>query len=501
MGFLAAFLAVFAYVVGGSNSEVTDEPPRYIEAREKEPVSQVGRGGTARLVFPVSMKPDCLNPYLPGCRGAKALGGVVFEGLFALGPSGEYKPVLAAGTPSYADETLSLEPMTIEVRLRENAAFSDGEAVTSADVEWTYEQAAALADTGKMSPLYSGFSRLEEVEAEGPKTVTLTFEEPYSEWRTLLTAPVLPEHVYGEREFAALPLVEEPVGSGPFLLDEMSESAINFSASARYWREQLEFPRLDGLEIVFKGPSDSAESLSSGRVDFGFFTQPASAPDAGSLLRSEAARTRTELLVFNSRTLDDGLRQALIGDVNRRKVAFEAGPKATDAAFTGIEAPPEGAWSNQNSSTSSPAESLRLVYPAGGPARDRAARSVVEQLGSSGVEVEAERVSPGEFFRETLPSGSFDLAITDFGSLTEYESLTPFLPEDSSQAVLQSLAEMDEQGQYLARTQRVMADENALLPLYVWPDSYAWSSTLSGPAPDASQRAVLWNIREWGFFK
>ncbi len=505
MGLLAVLLAAFAYVAGsGGSPETTDEPPRYIEPREKEPVSQVGQGGTARMALPVSMTPGCLNAYLPGCRGAEALDGVVFEGPLALAPSGEYRSSLAEETPSYSDGSLSLDPMTIELRIRPNAAFSDGESVTGEDVEWTYGEAAKLADEGRISPLYSGFARLEEVEATGPKSVSLSFDGPYSEWQSLLTAPVLPKHVYGGRDFAALPLDEDPVGSGPFLLGGMTGGGISFTANARYWRAMLEFPRLDGLEVEFSGSQRAAGSLASGRADFGFFTHPGAAPDSGGLLRSEAKRDRTEILAFNSRQVDDDLRSYLAGSLDRNGISARAADdlQTTGSAFPGSH-PPEAGWGGDPSSSqaSAPAEPLRLAYPTGGPARDMAAEAVVAQLEGSGVEVEAERLSPEEFFGDALPSGDFDLAMMDFSSPAEYEALSPFLPDNSARAVSLSLGEMEDHSQYLAQTQRIMASEDALLPLYIWPDSYAWSSTLSGPEPDTPQRAVAWNVGEWGFFK
>jgi peptide/nickel transport system substrate-binding protein len=502
MAFLAVSLAVFAYVAAsGGGSETTDEPPRYIEPRESEPVSQVGQGGTARMSLPVSMRPGCLNPYLPGCRGAENLNGVVFEAPLALAPSGEHRPALAAGMPSYGDGTLSLDPMTVELRLRQNASFSDGEPVTGEDVEWTYEQAAELADEGRISPMYSGFTRLEEVEVTGPKTVSLVFDGPYSEWQNLLTAPVLPAHVYGERDFDSLPLDEDPVGSGPFLLGEMAEGGIAFTANARYWRAMLEFPRLDGLEVEFAGPNRASESLASGRADFGFFTQPGTAPDSGGLLRSEAHRDRTEVLVFNSRRMNDDLRESAAESLDRRAMLSD-GLDPTGSVFPGAT-PPESGWGGGSESAASaiPAEPLTLAYPTGGPARDEAAEAVVEQLEAAGIPAEAEGFAPDEYFRDVFPSGDFDLAMMDFASPAEYEAITPFLPDNSARAVSLSLSEMEDREQYFAQTQRIMASEDALLPLHVWPDSYVWSSTLSGPEPETPQRSVAWNVGEWGFFK
>lgn len=502
MGLLAASLTVFAYVAAsGGGSEVTDEPPRYIEPREREPVSQVGQGGTARATLPVSMRPGCLNPYLPGCRGAEALNGVVFEAPLALSPSGEYRPALASSMPSYSDGTLSLNPMTVEVRIRSNASFSDGEPVTAGDVEWTYEEAAGLAEEGRISPLYAGFARLQDVEVKDEKTVSLSFDGSYSEWRTLLTAPVLPEHAYADEGLDALTLDGAPLGSGPFILGDMGEGGVSFSANARYWREMLEFPRLDGFEVEFSGPNAASEGLASGRSDFGFFTQPGTVPDSGGLLRAEAQRNRTEVLLFNSRAMDEELRSNVMEGLNRGEIIGED-LEVTGSAFPGIE-PPESGWSPQDESPTSiaPAEPLRLAYPTGGPARDGAAENLVESLEASGIPVEAERLSPEEFFGDALPSGDFDLTMLDVSSAAEYEALAPFLPENSARAVTLSLSEMEDREQYLLQTQRIMASEAALAPLYVWPDSYAWSSTLSGPEPETPQRAVAWNVGEWGFFK
>ncbi|MGH3088795.1 MAG: hypothetical protein ACRDSJ_15930, partial [Rubrobacteraceae bacterium] len=239
------------------------------------------------------------------------------------------------------------------------------------------------------------------------------------------------------------------------------------------------------------------------RVDFGSFTMPESVPDSGGLLRSESPGNRTEVLLFNSQVLDEEVRDSLAENIDRSRVSSGAGFRPTDAVFPGANPPSdEAVWSaDQNGESVSTESPLRLVYPAGGPARDAAARSVVEQLEAADVEVESERVEPKEFFAETFPSGDFDLAIMDFASPAEYAALSPFLPDDSAFAVSASLGEMDEREQYFAQTRRIMAAESALLPLYAWPDAYSWSSTLSGPQPETPRRATLWNIREWGFFK
>ncbi|MGI8650294.1 MAG: ABC transporter substrate-binding protein [Rubrobacter sp.] len=499
---VAAVLTLTFLAVGCGAPEITTEPPRGLEAGSEEPVSQIGQGGTARVALPASTAPVCFNPYLRSCEGIGYMNGVVFEGLLQYGPSGEARPLLATELPSYSDETLSLEPMSIEVRIREGATFSDGEPVTAQDVAWTYDQAMELAGAGAITPEYSGFDRLENIEVEGRKTLRLEFERPYAGWRDLLTAPVLPEHVYGEEDLSELMLADEPVGSGPFLLDEFrGKGGIDFTASPRYWTSELEYPRLDGLVVEYQGPADAARSLAYSNADFGVFVAN-DAPGSGDLMRAPALRERTELLVFNSRRLDEDSRASLYSQIDRTSVAGASGLDVAETAFSSVAAPEESPFREASGAGSNlVGASLRLAYPAGGPVRDRAVEEVVASLEEAGASVEVERIPGGEFYASTLPAGDFDLTVMDLGSEVEYESLFSVLPENSASAIYTSLGKPEDEARYLARTQEIFASEYALAPLYRWPDSYAWSSTLSGPMKDTPSDSFAWNIREWGFYK
>lgn len=507
---LVAALALAWVAVACGAQEITNEPPRGFERGGGEPVSQIGQGGTARVALPASTAPSCLNPYLRSCEGAGYLDGILLEGLLRFGPSGDARALLASDMPSYGDDTLSLEPMSVEVSVREGASFSDGEPVTAEDVAWTYRQAMELADTGGISPEYSGFGRLASVETDGRRTVKLNFDNPYAGWRDLLTAPVLPEHVYGGEDLSELTLANDPVGSGPFLLGEFrGGDGVDFTASPRYWTEELEYPRLDGLVVEYQGPADAAGSLASSNADFGVFIAN-DAPGSGDLMRAPALRQRTELLVFNSGGLDEATRAAVSSNIDRSAVAENAG--SGDAGLdlagnvfssvpTSEESPPWQEVAPRNPAGVLSGTDLRLAYPAGGPVRDRAAEEVASGLEAAGAVVEVERIPGGEFYASTLPGGDFDLTVMDLGRAVEYEALRGVLPETSASAVYTSLASPEDEARYLARTQEIMASEYALAPLYRWPDSYAWSSTLSGPEAGTPTGSFAWNAREWGFYK
>lgn len=502
---IVLLLAILSFGCGGP--ETVNEPPRNADPGEESPVSQVQQGGTARILLPEI--PACLNPYLPVCEGSEALIGTVLEAPLVVSPALEYKPLLIEQMPSYDAGTLSLEPLTVEVRLREGLVFSDGDPLTSADVKWTYEQAVKLAEDNNIAPLYSGFGRVSRIETPDERTVRLVFNEPYAFWRDLLTAPVLPRHVYDEENLAELELNQNPVGSGPFPLESRTDNRIRLTENQDYWAGDS-LPNLEGMEITAQSPEEAAKDLSEGRADFGFFATTRALPDSGDLLQASAAPVRIETLLFNSRKLSVATRAAVAQAVNRERVADETGgavarsfvPPKFVAGYT-------PAWEDYSPTGSQgvsvPGETLDLIYPrqSQNPVRDEVADNLASSLSSTGIEVKPRSVPPDKFFGEVLPGGDFDLALLTTGSPADYEALLPSLPPGSRETLARSLKILDteEQAQSLQRAQQRMADDEAVLPIFVWPDTMAWSSTLTGPRPDTPYRGLMSNAREWAFYK
>lgn len=474
----------------------------------------MGQGGTVRVALPGLSAPACQNPYLPQCRGAEALAGVVFEAPLALAPGPEYSPLLAEELPSFEAGTLRLDPFSVEFRLRKGVAFSDGEPLTSADAKWTYEEAARLArDLGPAAP-YPGFERLDRVETPDERTVRLVFSEPYARWRDLLTAPILPRRE-GE-DFARLTLEEGATGSGPFILQQRTKDTLEFSGSPSYWAVgEPALPNLEGLEVRFGAGAGGA--LAADKADLGLLTPRAEeALPSGELLSARAVPSRVERLLLNARRGargDRGTREAVADALDRDRIAAVASATVAQSFV-----PPDivpgyvPAWerydngAGQTSGTSPPEGPLVLVYPetAGGePGRDEIAAEVVAQLRAAGIEVEARPLGQAKFYGEALPRGDYDLALYAPNWPESYETLASGVPTASGAALgaVLSAAGDNEQAEALAAAQAALARERALVPLFVWPDAYAWASTLSGPRPGTPREAILWNVREWGFYE
>lgn len=480
-----------------------------VEGGEEEPVAQVGQGGTARVALPGMPEPACINPY--SCRGAEVLAGVVFEAPLVLGPELEHRPLLAEETPSFEAGTLRLNPFTVEYRLREGITFSDGKPLTSADARWTYEEAIRLAREGGASVPYPGFGRVERVETPDERTVRLVFGEPYSSWRELLSAPILPRHAYESKDLARLDLAEGAVGSGPFVLREQTRETFGFEESQSYWVEEPALPNLEGLEVRFGDAA--AGALAAGEADFGLVEPGEEALTSGALLSARATPARVEVLLFNARRgvlREREAREAVIQALDRKAIAGLAGAPVAQSFV-----PPElvpgyvPAWERYDregiSQETRPEGPLVLVYPeaTGGPGTNEVVRALASELGAAGIEVEARGVPPAELFDETLPRGDFDLALYAGHWPEALETFPSNVPLGSREALLGSLSAVagGEQVEALSEAQEVMAREAALVPLFAWPDAYAWTSALFGSRPGTPRDAVLWNVREWGFYK
>jgi peptide/nickel transport system substrate-binding protein len=494
---------LLAFLLSGCGGpETVEEKPRQIPRNGEETIAQISQGGTARLLLPE--EPACLNPYLPECAGAQPFTGAVFEAPLVPKYGGGYCPVLAQEMPAYADGTLSLNPLTVELELRQGIRFSDGEPLTSADVRWTYEQAAGLARENEISPRYSGFEHLKRMETPDALTVRLVFDEPFSYWGELLTAPVLPRHVYAERGLGELRLNENAVGSGPFLLEEWKDGRMSFEENADYRREDSDLPNLEGVEVRFS-PANEAAKLSP-ETDLAVLTPRTAKGEkiSGGVSFGSFAPVRVEQIVLNPEKVPEEARRAISRAVDRGRVASEAGGFPVAESFV----PPtrEGyvpTWREGSVEAGSLPSTLELAYPGGDAVRARAVESVRKRLESAGIRVELREVPPGEFFDDVLPGGEFDLALYTGGLPAEYRVMLPALPPQGRGLLGEVLSEMEpeERIRLIQELQQGLAERKTLVPLFVREETYLQSGGFQGPRDGVPYRGFMGSVREWGFYK
>ena len=169
------------------------------------------------------------------------------------------------------DWTSSDDGLTWTYTMRDDATWSDGEPLTSADVAYTYGR---ILDGGPERSTWGSYLKgVTDVATPDDTTVELTFDKPSSSM-PLLPIPVIPEHVWSDvSEVAVKSYSNEPdggpvVGSGPFRLVEGTAggSTYRFEANPDYWGGA---PHIDEIIFrVFKAEDPAIQALIKGEVDF-----------------------------------------------------------------------------------------------------------------------------------------------------------------------------------------------------------------------------------------
>ena len=174
--------------------------------------------------------------------------------------------------PSLAtDWEASEDGLTWTFTMRDDATWSDGEPLTSADVAHTYGR---ILDGGPERSTWGSYLKgVTDVATPDDTTVELTFENPSSSM-PLLPIPIVPEHVWKDiseddvKDYANEPDDGGVVGSGPFVLREGTAggSTYSFDPNPDYWGGA---PHIDGIVFrVFKSEDPAIQALIKGEVDF-----------------------------------------------------------------------------------------------------------------------------------------------------------------------------------------------------------------------------------------
>lgn len=296
-------------------------------------------------------EPDNLNPLYTVMFFAIITGDIYLEGAWALNDELQAVPRLAAEIPSADNGGVSEDGTTITIKVREGAAWSDGEPVTSADFVFTYEMIMSESNTPSRRYPYDEY--VASVEAPDDATVVVNFSEPFAPWLTSLFTYVLPEHVLG-------PVFEEEgtidnadwnraptVGSGPFVFDTWEVgSFIRFVRNENYYAEAAQ---IDTVVITMVPDSESyVLGLELEEADIGTFIDYSSVPrlqDTGFLSVEIVPSGYNEGWFFN---VNPEAGHPALQDVNVRRaiaMAFNR-QQITEDLLLGLTYPAASYWEN-----------------------------------------------------------------------------------------------------------------------------------------------------------
>ena len=248
---------------------------------------------------------ESLDPHLAVAAGTKEVMFNVFEGLVKPTPDGDLVPAVADHYEISEDQT------TYTFTLREGVQFHNGDPVEMRDVTYSIER---CADDSEGTPLIPALSAISSIQADDT-TLTITLDQPDSEFLSYLTLAILPED-YTDQATA-------PVGTGPFkFVSRTAQDSIVLERFDGYWGTPAQ---LDKVTFRIIENADSlVMSLQSGAIDmFAHLTSTQAAQLGDDFQVLEGTMNLVQALYLNNAAEpfnNEKVRQALCYAVDKQQI-------------------------------------------------------------------------------------------------------------------------------------------------------------------------------------
>jgi len=251
---IALLVVLGGVVAGAALSQVAPGPLAALRDRILPLLGRLApvRPAPGAHVEGISGEPLGLNPLLFTDSASQQVAALLFDGMTRLDNTNRVQPALAVSWEAAPGNRIWT------FRLRPDAVWHDGQAVTARDVTFTLNNLAAPDMPGEAGGEWLG------VVARYTDDLTVVVELPLPDaaFPVRATVPVLPRHILSavplrswyEHEFA-----RRPVGTGPFVLVEWrAGSEIELVANASYY---LGTPGLPAVVCRFFEPGPGADAL------------------------------------------------------------------------------------------------------------------------------------------------------------------------------------------------------------------------------------------------
>jgi len=146
-------------------------PAPAVAALQDEPP----KGG--QVIVGLSQEPTVFNPLkstLEVDRGAQF---AIFDSLWRIDENATLVPNLATEIPTIENGGISEDGLTYTFKLRDDAAWHDGEPFTAADVVFSHDM---ILNPDFVPGTRVGHDQIAEISAQDDYTVTMTLKEPYA---------------------------------------------------------------------------------------------------------------------------------------------------------------------------------------------------------------------------------------------------------------------------------------------------------------------------------
>ena len=341
----------------------------------------------------------------------------------------------------------SVDPFTVTYLLDRKASWSDGTPITAEDFSYLRDQ--LLVQPGTVAS--AGYRLISAIRSrDAGKTVEVAFSQPFPGWRSLFS-PLLPSHL----------LKDSPGGWSSALDGDLPLSAnkyrmisydpvtgqVTLARNDKYWATP---PGPSAVVLRLGGPSELLAAFNRGDVQVLWFSpDAATAQDLDDQVpgdqRTVLPTPSSVQLVLNTGsgpTADALLRAAIAAGLNPGALSDEltagwsdgaqavtsqvalpveigsdsgsaAAPVATNDPTVAADALAAAGYTRNGLYVARQGQLLRLTlgYPSGQPRTAAAARSIQQQLGSIGVEVNLVADAAPDLIENGMADGGLDLAL------------------------------------------------------------------------------------------
>ena len=300
----------------------------------------------------LTSNPESMNPLYASTWYTECVFDLILLPLWNIDDQGQYQMELAQELPTLQNGGVSADGLTITLKFRDDANWSDGTPVTADDAVFTYDM--TMSDGNGVFSRYPFDTYVESMTAVDPKTLEIKLSSPYADWSTSFftgISRVLPKHVLqpvfdqeGTLDNAQWNRTANIV-NGPFTLTEfVSDDHLTLAANEGYWRGR---PKLDTLFIrIFADDAAQLAALQSGQSDIGSYIVGDQIPTLEATGMFETPTSANGYIVTIFMNMDPKTAQPAMTDPNvRRALALAIDRQLIiDQIYNGIYTIPATYW-------------------------------------------------------------------------------------------------------------------------------------------------------------
>ncbi len=420
-------------------------------------------------------------------------------------------------TPFLATGGKIIDPQTIEYTIREGVKWSDGEDFTADDVVFTFN----LVKENPALDTLGVWQHIDTIESTD-STVTFHLKEADIPAETIINQQlIVPEHIWKDVDDPVKWTNEDPVGTGPYVIDTFGPNQYTLKKNENYWQkdkvavEKIVAPASNKqLDIVNKGYdwaysfiTDVDKTWVGANKQHNHYWFP-----PGGIVSLYPNLTK--------KPFDDvNFRKGLSYAINRDKIAKDAELGYVDGASqAGLLLPNWEDWVNEDIPNQGKVEQdtdkaleyfakagytqkdgklvdasgkqleLNITVPNGYTDWLRGMQSVQSQLGKLGITVKLTQPQPAAY-TQAQNNGDFDLIVSSFGgtgslyqdfnNLLNSEFATPvgtstsanferYKSDEADQLLtqLRAAADEDEQKEIVDQLQQIVYDEVPVVTMF-----------------------------------